>query len=255
MLWAIDVGNTHTVVGRHDGSSWHAVWRLETGRGTEDELAATLAPLCGMAGLEFRGEGMVIASVVPTAEESWRRLAEEWLRVPYRFLRTGSQVGLEVTYDPPHAVGADRIANALAAIAAYGTPVIVVDFGTATTFDTIDAEGRYLGGAIMPGIQLSVDALSRHTAKLPTIALRAPERAIGRTTVAALESGVVLGYAGGVEAVASRIKGELGGSARVIATGGLGSVFHGLCPVIEAYDANLTLEGLRLAWPLLMAHS
>lgn len=251
MLWAIDVGNTHTVVGRHDGDSWRAVWRLKSGHQTEDDLASTLWPLCQLSGLPFESRAIVVGSVVPTENVVWQRFAERWLGTVPRFLTTGAEVGLEVAYNPPQAVGADRIANALAAIESFGSPVVVVDFGTATTFDTVDEAGRYIGGAIMPGVEVSVAALASRAAKLPSIGLRAPTEAIGRDTVSSLESGVMFGYAGAVDAVVGRIVQELGGSARVVSTGGLGGVFGGLSRAIERYEPNLTLDGLRLAWPRL----
>jgi type III pantothenate kinase len=252
MLWAIDIGNTHAVVGLHDGGHWRAVWRVSTQtQGTEDELAATFEALCRVAGLEFKASAAVVASVVPSATRSWLDFCERWLGVPPRVLERGDQVGIEVTYDPPHAVGADRIANALAALQQIGAPCVVVDFGTATTFDCIDAAGRYIGGAILPGVLVSVEALASRAAKLPPIALREPEAAVGRNTVQALESGVMFGYAGAVDAVARRIRTELGGAAHVVGTGGLAEAFADLCEELDSVDPMLTLEGLRAASRLL----
>lgn len=249
MLWAIDVGNTHTVVGLHDGTDWRATWRVTTrGTGTEDELAATLRTLCAGAGLPFAADGMVVASVVPSVDESWTRLAREHLAVDPRFLRTGAEVGLAVRYEPPNAVGADRIANALAALQTTPPPFVVVDFGTATTFDVVGPDGAYEGGSILPGPLVSMEALFSRTAKLPQIRLAPPERAIGRTTVEALQSGIVLGYAGAIDALARRIRDELGGSAPILVTGGLGSEFMELCVELDRYEPNLTLDGLRLAY-------
>jgi type III pantothenate kinase len=247
MLWAIDVGNTNTVVGLWDGR-WVAVWRFGTNAGeTEDELAVKLKGFADLADLPFKATGVVIASVVPRMDHDLRRLCEKWLRAPVFFLSSGDQVGLPVDYDPPHAVGADRIANALAALALAQPPLVVVDFGTATTFDAVSREGVYVGGAILPGPSVSMEALFSRTAKLPQIPLVAPDRAIGTSTVASIQSGVMLGYAGAIDALAERIAGELGG-ARVLATGGLGGVFVGLCQQIETYEPNLTLDGLRIAW-------
>lgn len=247
MLWAIDIGNTHTVVGLYDGE-WRAVWRLATSTNqTEDELAAVLSQLCDAKGLPFRADRMIVGSVVPNANIGWRHLAEKWMGIKTAFLESGAQVGLTVTYDPPHAVGADRIANALAGIAKYGAPIIVVDFGTATTFDTVDSSATYVGGAILPGVLVSMEALASRAAKLPPISLGAPDHAIGRNTVDALRSGVMHGYAGAVDAVATRIRDELGGTARIIATGGLAKAFQDLSEVIELVDSNLTLDGLVIA--------
>jgi type III pantothenate kinase len=247
MLWAIDVGNTHTVVGVHDGSHWAAVWRLATLSRTEDETAALLAQLGSMVGISLKGDQVVVASVVPSQDEVWSLLAAKWLDLEAWFLRKGSDVGLEVTYDPPHAVGADRIANALAAIKLFGAPVVVVDFGTATTFDVVDSGGRYVGGAIVPGVATSVEALSRGTSKLPPVSLEAPSHAIGRNTVQAIQSGVMFGYAGAIDSLAAKIQAELGGGAKFVATGGLAGRFHGLCQCLDVVEPLLTLDGLREA--------
>lgn len=247
MLWAIDVGNTNTVVGVWD-DQWIAVWRFGTNAGeTEDELAVKLKGFADLAGVPFRASGVAVASVVPRMDHDLQRLCEKWLHAPSFFLTTGDQVGLPVEYDPPHAVGADRIANALAALALVEPPLVVVDFGTATTFDAVSRDGVYVGGAILPGPTVSIEALFSRTAKLPQIPLVAPERAIGTSTVASIQSGVMLGYAGAIDALALRISTELGG-ARVLATGGLGGIFIGLCHQIERYEPNLTLDGLRIAW-------
>lgn len=249
MLWAIDVGNTQTVVGVRRDGAWVAVWRFETHwLETEDELAVKLSGLAKLAGLPFEAAGIVVGSVVPAVNVTWSRLGEKWLGRRPKFLTGGDQVGLKVSYDPPHAVGADRIANALAALDRWKPPIIVVDFGTATTFDAIDGEGTYVGGAILPGILVSMEALVGKTAKLPQIEIAAPETAIGRTTVGALQSGIVLGYAGAIDALARKIAGELAEPVRVVATGGLGGLFVDLCEMIECYEPHLTLDGLALAW-------
>ena len=251
MLWAIDVGNTHTVVGLYEGD-WKAVWRLATHSGdTEDQIAATLHQLCSAQGIEFRAKRVIVGSVVPSANATWKYFAEKWMGVAPVFLESGDQVDLSITYDPPRAVGADRIANALAGIYKYGKPVIVVDFGTATTFDVVDSEGNYVGGAILPGVQISMEALAGRAAKLPSISLAAPDKAIGRNTVDALRSGVMFGYAGAVDALAKKIRAELGGVARVIGTGGLAPAFLDLSEEIESVDVNLTLDGLILALNLI----
>ena len=215
-------------------------------------MAASLGGLCSLAGLPFAAEHVVCASVVPDVNVVWERFASRWLRCNALFLRSGDQVGLRVLYQPPTAVGADRIANALAALAIEKPPIIVVDFGTATTFDAIDADGSYAGGAIMPGVEVSTSALIGRTAKLPRIELVAPKRALGTTTTESLQSGIVLGYAGGIEAVSNRLAAELGGNVTTLATGGLGSLFIGLCPSIARHEPNLTLDGLRLALPHLL---
>jgi len=248
MLWAIDVGNTQTVLGLHDGQAWRAVWRLATREtGTEDELAATLRTLCDLEGVPLLADGVIVGSVVPAVNDTLERLSRKWLRQEAKFLRTGHEVGLAVEYQPPTAVGADRIANAIAALELISAPLMVVDFGTATTFDVVGANGAYLGGSILPGPLVSMEALFSHTAKLPQIQLAAPAHAIGRTTVEALQSGIVLGYAGAIDAVAGRIKAELGGEVPVLVTGGLGAQFMDLCLSLNRYEPNLTLDGLRIA--------
>ena len=248
MLWAIDVGNTQIVVGVHDGQ-WRQVWRLDTHRySTEDELGAALKPLCDLAQIQFEASGVVVASVVPSLERAIQAFSVKWLSCEAFFIRTGEQVDLNVDYEPADAVGADRLANALAALAKYAPPIIVVDFGTATTFDTIDASGTYVGGAIMPGPEVSAASLAQRTAKLPSVSLEVPNRAIGKNVVGSLRSGLVLGYADAVDGLVRRIKSELGGEVTVIATGGLGGTFTNVCSELQCYDAHLTLDGLLIAW-------
>ncbi len=248
MLLAIDIGNTNSVFGLWDGSAWLGVWRRATApEETEDQLAVWLKGLFDLRGVEFKIDAAICASVVPQMVDTVSMLCWHWLHVKARFLTGGQAVGLEVCYEPASAVGADRIANALAVLTLGPPPAIVVDFGTATTFDTIDGGGRYIGGAILPGILISSQALAARTAKLPQIAFEAPERAVGRTTVESLQSGVMLGYAGAIDALAARIKSELGGQARVVSTGGLGKLFVTLCAEVDSYHPNLTLDGLVIA--------
>lgn len=255
MILAIDVGNTHTVFGVRGREGWKAIWRRSTDpEETEDQLAVWLRGAQAISGLDVDFEGVIIGSVVPQVDAQLTHLCERWLRVPPRFLRDGASVGLRVDYDPPHAVGADRIANALGALAQYAPPVVVVDFGTATTFDAIDASAAYIGGAILPGVALASQALVGRTAKLPQIELTPPTRAIGRTTVESLQSGVMLGYAGAIDALARQMQSELG-KATVVATGGLGEVFASLCSSIEAYDETLTLDGLAIAYQRLIGRA
>jgi len=249
MLLAIDVGNTHMVFGLWDGADWKAIWRRATDPlETEDQLASWLSGVHGLSGLEMRADAVAIASVVPQADSHLELLSSRWLGVEPVFLRNGAEVGLRVDYDPPHAVGADRIANALAALSRFRPPIVVVDFGTATTFDSIDGNGVYVGGAILPGVEIASQALVERTAKLPQIDLVAPKTAIGKNTVHSLQSGVMLGYAGAVDALAGQIDAELGGGSTIIATGGLGRVFLGLCKTIQDYHGTLTLDGLVIAY-------
>ncbi len=248
MLLAIDVGNTQTVFGVRSEGKWLHTWRRATDtRHTEDELAAWLSELFRLAGIPFEITAIVCASVVPSANDAIQRLAHEWFHCELLFVTNELDLGIEVRYDPPRAVGADRLANAIGALSRYQPPIVVVDFGTATTFDAIGHDGSYLGGAILPGVDVSTQALVGHTAKLPQIEYKAPAQAIGRTTIESLQSGIVLGYAGAIDTLARKISGELGG-AKVIATGGLGGLFVDLCEMIELYDADLTLDGLALIW-------
>lgn len=246
MLLAIDVGNTQTVFGLlHDGQ-W-TTWRFQTDHhATEAEIAGQLKALFELEGLPFRADAAICASVVPPLNVVVSKLCSRWFGLDCQFLGFDPRLGISTTYEPPRAVGADRIANALGALARFSPPIIVVDFGTATTFDAIDASGVYVGGAILPGVIVSTEALVGHTAKLPQIEYVAPKRAIGRTTTESLQSGVVLGYAGAIDSLAKRMAEELGGAA-IIATGGLGKLFMGICETLESYEANLTLEGLAIA--------
>jgi type III pantothenate kinase len=251
MLLAIDVGNTHKVFGLWNGSEWVAVWRhatnLET---TEDQLAAWLRSLFSASGLEWRIDEAICASVVPAVNETLDRLCGRWLGVELRYLRDGASVGLPVDYQPVNSVGADRLANALGALQLFKPPLVVVDFGTGTNFDAVDPQGRYVGGAIMPGIIVGSEALFNRAAKLPhvdTLNLEPPTRAIGKSTVQSLQSGIVLGYASAIDGLVRRICEELTGNCSVVATGGLGAMFRGLCETIQAFEPTLTLDGLRVA--------
>ncbi len=248
MLLAIDVGNTHTVCGVWNGEAWLALWRRSTSVNvTEDELAVWLKGMFDLSNIPWVIDQVICGSVVPQVDTIWDKLASRWLGVGIKFLKNGAEVGLVVDYDPPHAVGADRIANAIAALERFEPPIIVVDFGTATTFDSIDAQGHYAGGAILPGVQLSSRALFDKAAKLPQVEFVAPELALGRNTVHSLQSGIMLGYAGAIDALAKRISMEMGGSVTVLATGGLGGLFLGICESIQSYEPTLTLDGLVVA--------
>ena len=247
MLLAIDVGNSHTVFGVWDGSSWLATWRHQTDvETTEDELAAWLFQMLSVAAITGKVSRIACASVVPGMNQILTLLGKKYFDCNILFLTGSSDHGVKVDYNPPNAVGADRIANAIAALAQYSAPIVVVDFGTATTFDVIDKDSVYVGGAIMAGPITSMQSLVSRTAKLPSIDLVAPETAIGKHTTHSIQSGVMFGYAGAIDALVGRIAVELGGKPKVIATGGLGGVFTGLCDSIESYDEMLTLDGIRM---------
>lgn len=242
MLWAIDVGNTHTVFGLWQDGAWKT-HRFETsGLGTEDEIAARIIALEG----RIAPYPVVVASVNPFVDENLERFSIKYTGSQAKFLRSGADAGLEVLYQPKHAVGADRVAAALGALALQSPPLITVDFGTATTFDAVDASGRYVGGAILPGPNTLMRSLSSNTAKLPEVPLELPERAIGQTTPAALQSGIVLGYMGGIRTILNEFIKELGGEPTILTTGGLGQWMVNIEPRLGAYHPNLVLDGLRL---------
>jgi type III pantothenate kinase len=254
MLLAIDVGNTNIVLGVFDGTTLGRNWRLATRReSTADEIGLMVSELLDRGGIT-RGaiDGIVMASVVPPITATMIDMCVRYLGVKPLNLEPGVETGMPVLYENPAEVGADRIVNGIAAYEAYGrarqVPLIVVDFGTATTFDAISAKGEYLGGVICPGIQISADALFQRAAKLPRIDVRKPPQAIGRTTVASMQSGLFFGYVGMVEGLVHRVRRELGGQAFCVATGGLAEVISPETDVVDAIDRDLTLQGLRILW-------
>jgi type III pantothenate kinase len=251
VLLAIDVGNSTTVVGTFQGDELRHHWRLSTHAGeTADELAVKLAGLLRFAGLDLRDDidGAIVSSVVPDVTETLRRAARRYLRRPLLVVEPGVRTGLALRVDNPREIGADRIVNALAAYELYGGPAIVVDFGTATSFDVVDAQGQFIGGAIAPGVATSADALVRRAARLPRVETVTPPAAIGRSTVTALQSGIVYGSAGQVDALVSRMAAELGPGVTTVATGGLASAVLEACETIDHHDPWLTLKGLQIIW-------
>ena len=251
MLLAIDIGNTNVVIGVYRGDDLRAQWRVSTdSRKMADEYAMLLGSLFTHAGLRLdHVRAVVISSVVPPLISTFEELSERYLRLSPLIVGPGIRTGVRILYENPKEVGADRIVNALAAYRMYGGPAVVLDFGTATTFDALNKEGDYLGGAIAPGIGIATEALFEHAAKLPRIELVRPRQAIGRNTVASMQSGIIFGYVGLVEGLIARFKQELG-PARVIATGGLAEVIAKETPLIEVVDQRLTLYGLRLLYEL-----
>lgn len=250
MLLAVDVGNTETVLGvfRDEDLAWH--WRMATvPERTADELALLFGGFLEGQGLSFDRNmtGVVISSVVPTATQSLREMVRAYFHFAPVVVEPGVKTGVPVLTDNPKEVGADRIVNALAAFSKYGGPAIVVDFGTATTFDAISDGGEYLGGAIAPGIQISARALYERTARLPRIELAAPRTVVGKSTVESLQSGIVFGYSAMVDGMVERMAKELG-TPTVIATGGLASMVIEECRTVDHHDPWLTLEGLRLVF-------
>jgi type III pantothenate kinase len=246
MLLAIDVGNTQTVFGLFEGGELSEQYRVGTNRShTGDELAVLLRGFVDLDALD----GIVLCSSVPPLVREYEQLAERWAGAELLVLGPGVPTGVPIRYDDPREVGPDRIANAVAARERHGAPSLVVDFGTSTNFDVVNAAGEFAGGVLAPGVEISMDALFARAARLPRVPFVAPERVISQTTVAALQSGLVYGFAGQVDAIAERILGELGAEgAPVVATGGLADVIAPHSRTISAVDPELTLQGLRLVW-------
>lgn len=251
-LQVIDVGNTNVSLGvfdYEDGASVLAQhWRISTHREqTSDEVAIVLSALFQQAGRRIdEVTDVMISSVVPPLLPIWERVGTKLFGTPPMVVGPGIKTGMPVRYENPREVGADRIVNAVAAFALMGGPVIAVDFGTATTFDCVSARGEYLGGAIFPGIHVSMEALFDRASMLHRVEIARPKAVIGRTTTASLQSGLLFGYAGMVDAMIERIRGELGSEARVLATGGLAARIASETETIERVEPFLTLEGLRI---------
>ena len=248
MLLVLDVGNTNTSLGVYDGERLVAHWRLTTARArTVDEYGVHARNLFALAGIDFQQiTAVAVASVVPPLNFTLRRMAEVYFGHAPLFIDHTTDTGLEILYEPPSDVGADRIVDAVAARHKYGAPCIVVDFGTGTTFDAINAEGQYLGGVICPGINISADALFERAARLPRVQIARPRSVVGSSTVGSIQSGLYYGYVGLVDGILRRMIEELGGHARVVATGGLAPLIATGVELIEDIDDTLTLEGLRL---------
>jgi type III pantothenate kinase len=250
MLLAIEQGNTNTLFAVHDGQAWIAQWRSAThSTRTADEYAVWLAQLLAMAGLQFGVfNGCIISSVVPQSIFNLRNLARRYLKVEPLVIGENADLGIEVRIDKPSEAGADRLVNAVGAHVEYPGDLIVVDSGTATTFDIIAADGGFEGGLIAPGINLSMEALHQAAAKLPRVAIQKPQRVIGKDTVVAMQSGVFWGYIGLIEGLIARIKGEWERPMTVIGTGGVASLFHEATMAIDIFDSDLTIRGLLEIW-------
>ncbi|HRW09528.1 MAG TPA: type III pantothenate kinase [Caldilineaceae bacterium] len=252
MLLCIDIGNTNIALGLYEGDNLGPHWRLATDHGRmPDEFAMQLLGLFSYAKLSAADvDGIALASVVPPLTGKWVEVCRNYLEIDPLVVTAQTTTGIRILYDDPMAVGADRLVDAVAAYQLYGGPACIVDFGTATTFDAITAQGEYLGGAITPGIGISMDALFRYAAKLPKVDIARPPAAIGRNTVHAMQSGLLFGYVGLVEGMVARFRAELGESMQVIGTGGLASIIAQETEVIEHIAPWLTLDGLRMVYAM-----
>jgi len=248
VLLAVDVGNTQTVAGLFDGGELLATWRISTNASlTADELRVKIGALLALAGFGWdRIDEVVLASVVPRLTVAWEEVASAACECEALVVGPGLRTGMPIRYDNPHEVGADRIVNGVAAFAAHGGPVVVVDFGTATTIDVISIDGAYLGGAIAPGVETSAEALFSKAARLSKVDLEPPDRAIGTNTRASVQAGLLLGEAAMVDGLVRRVWRELDAETPVVATGGLAPRMAPLCETVTHVDVDLTLTGLRI---------
>lgn len=250
MLLVIEVGNTNTSVGVYEGRRLLVSWRLTSRREqTADEYGVFIQALLRTRGIEQQHiTAVAISNVVPTVQRTLEWMSEAYFGVSPFSVQPGVNVPIALDVDRPTEVGADRLCNVVAGVAIYGTPLIVVDFGTATNFDVVDARGAFVGGAIAPGLMVATEALVSRAARLYRVELVRPPKAIGRNTVTNIQSGVVYGYAGLVDGLVDRMRGELGGDVKVVATGGLAEQMREVARSIQVVNADLRLEGLRLIW-------
>lgn len=252
MLLAIDLGNTNLTIGLFNQEHLQATWRLSSDhQRTKDEYGLQITALLASDGHGPQDlSGIIVSSVVPPITEWILQACQDYLNIPALLVTPELQYNIEIHYDDPSAVGADRIADAVAAEKLFGSPVCVIDFGTATTFNAIATGGKYLGGAILPGIATAAESLASRTAKLPPVELKAPPSVIGRNTTHAMQAGLIFGYVALVEGMVARFRNELGKEMKVIATGGHAEKISAHCRAIEKVEPWLTLEGLRIIWEL-----
>ena len=250
MLLCIDVGNTNTVLGIFEGAKLVEQWRVDTSHArTSDEWGILARQLLSTSGVDpARVRAIAVSSVVPPLGQALERMAERWFGVKPLFVGPGVKTGMPILYEDPREVGADRVVNAVAAYTRWKTGLVVVDFGTATTFDAVSERGEHLGAAIAPGIEVSMNALVERTAQLRRVELVAPRSVIGKNTVESLQSGAIWGFAGQVDGIVRRMVAELGGQATVVATGGLAGAVLDACESVQRHDPWLTLYGLRIIW-------
>jgi type III pantothenate kinase len=250
MLLVVDVGNTQTHIGTFEGEALIQHWRFATVRtSTADELGAALRALLALRGMEFRDlDASIVSSTVPQLRPEWTAMASRYLGHEMPVVGPGLRTGMPIRYDNPREIGPDRLVNAVAGYARLGGPCVIVDFGTAVTYDIVSRLGEYLGGVIFPGVEISLEALSDRAAALPKIDLIEPRSLIGKSTVDAIRSGMIFGYAAMVDGIVGRLREQLGADAKAIATGGLAHVVVPFCDSLDVVDDLLTLEGLRIIW-------
>ncbi len=248
MLLAIDVGNTNTVLGVFEGTKLRHHWRIETSHTrTSDEYGILVRQLFAAAGLDHGVvKAVAVSSVVPPLAFTLQQMSSRYFGVTPLFVGPGVKTGMPILYENPREVGADRVVNAVAAFEKWKAGLIVVDFGTATTFDAVSPKGEYLGGAICPGVAISMEALFRAASKLPRVEFTRPPQVVGRNTVHSMQAGLVYGYVGLVDGICGRMAEELGFGPKVVATGGLAPLVAGLSKAIAEVDEHLTLDGLRI---------
>jgi type III pantothenate kinase len=250
VLLVVDVGNTQTHIGTFDGTELVEHWRYATVRqSTADELGAALRSLLELRGMTFADvDASIVSSTVPQLRPEWTDMASRYLGHEMPVVGPGLKTGMPIRYDNPREIGPDRLVNAVAGFDRLGGPCVIVDFGTAVTHDIVSAEGEYLGGVIFPGVEISLEALSDRAAALPKIDLVEPRSLIGKSTVDAIRSGMIFGYAAMVDGIVGRLREQLGATTQAIATGGLAHVVVPFCDSLDVVDDLLTLTGLRLIW-------
>jgi len=250
MLLVVDVGNTQTHIGTFDGTDLVEHWRFATvRRSTADELGAALRSLLELRGLTFADvDASIVSSTVPQLRPEWTGMASRYLGHEMPVVGPGLKTGMPIRYDNPREIGPDRLVNAVAGFERLGGPCVIVDFGTAVTHDIVSADGEYLGGVIFPGVEISLEALSDRAAALPKIDLVEPRSLIGKSTVDAIRSGMIFGYAAMVDGIVGRLREQMGAATQAIATGGLAHVVVPFCDSLDIVDDLLTLTGLRIIW-------
>jgi type III pantothenate kinase len=250
VLLVVDAGNTQTHIGTFRDGELVQHWRFATVReSTADELGAALRNLLALRGMHLEMlEGMIVSSTVPQLRPEWSAMGERYLDADVKVVGPGLRTGMPIRYDNPHEIGPDRLVNAVAGYAKLGGPCVVVDFGTAVTYDVVSAGGEYLGGIIFPGVEIAMEALTERAAALPKIELGTPRTLIGKTTIDAIRSGTVYGYAGMVDGILARLRAEMGKDVRALATGGLAGAIVPFCEGVHDVDDLLTLTGLQLIW-------